>query len=197
MRQHNNCLKTASSSTDDLPNDAAADNADAEKEMSPIEARIRERHATVHALPAQGHGIREIARELHMGGNTVRRTARAAVPEKLLSGRHQPRPSRLDPYKAHLDKRWAEGFTNAIHLHAELQGLGYCGSYQVISDYLRPRRRRRIRVVAPAPPGVRQVTGWMMRHPNHLGDEERRQLLRFSCCRRVVTVHDPCGMPVG
>ncbi|MEV7163334.1 restriction endonuclease [Streptomyces microflavus] len=22
-------------------------------------------------------------------------------------------------------------------------------------------------------------------------------LLRFSCCRRVVTVHDPCGMPVG
>ncbi|MEV6655388.1 hypothetical protein [Streptomyces sp. NPDC051219] len=31
--------------------------------MSPIEARIRERHATVHALLAQGHGIREIARD--------------------------------------------------------------------------------------------------------------------------------------
>ncbi|MFF3059898.1 helix-turn-helix domain-containing protein [Streptomyces sp. NPDC057909] len=51
--------------------------------MSPIEARIRERHAAIHALLAQGHSIREIARELHMGGNTVRRTARAASPEEL------------------------------------------------------------------------------------------------------------------
>ncbi|MFF6983809.1 transposase [Streptomyces sp. NPDC008343] len=129
-----------------------------------VERSVR-RHNT---LLAQGHGIREIARELHMGGNTVRRTARAAVPEELLSGRRQPRPSQLDPYKPHLDKRWAAGFTNAIHLHAELQELGYSGSYQTISDYLRSRRRRRIRVVAPAPPGVRQVTGWMMRHPDHL-----------------------------
>lgn len=176
VRRHSNCLETAASRADGLPNDAAAaDRADAQEKVSPIEARIRERHATVHALLAQGHGIREIARELHMGGNTVRRAARATAPEELLSGRHQPRPSQLDPYKHHLDKRWAEGFTNAIHLHAELQDLGYRGSYQTISDYLRPRRRRRIRVVAPAPPGVRQVTGWMMRHPDHLGDEERRQ----------------------
>ncbi|MFJ3175362.1 helix-turn-helix domain-containing protein [Streptomyces roseus] len=95
------------------------------KAMSPIEARIRERHTAVHALLAQGHGIREIARELHIGGNTVRRTARAEAPEQLLAGRHQPRPSQLDPYKAHLDKRWSEGCTNAIEPHAELQELGY------------------------------------------------------------------------
>lgn len=165
VSRHTHCLKTAAMRADGLTNEAVADPADTEKEISPIEARIRERHATVHALLAQGHGIREIARELHMGGNTVRRTARAATPEELLTGRHQSRPSQLDPYKPHLDKRWVEGHTNAIHLHAELQELGYRGSYQTISDYLRPRRRRRIRVVAPAPPGVRQVTGWMTRHP--------------------------------
>lgn len=107
VRRHNNCLKSAAVSDEGLTNDAVADHADAEKEMSPIEARIRERHATVHALLAQGHGICEIARELHMGGNTVRRTARAETPEQLLTGRRQPRPSQLDPYKAHLDKRWA------------------------------------------------------------------------------------------
>lgn len=161
VRRHNGCQKAAAIRADGLANDAVADHADTEKEMSPIEARIRERHATVHALLAQGHGIREIARELHMGGNTVRRTARAAAPEELLSGRRQPRPSQLDPYKPHLDKRWAAGLTNAIHLHAELQDLGYRGSYQTISDYLRPRRRRRIRVVAPAPPGA----GVMRAHP--------------------------------
>ncbi|MWA16185.1 ISL3 family transposase [Streptomyces sp. BA2] len=174
VRRHSHCLKAAGTSADGLVNDTGA--AEVEQFMSPIEARIRERHATIHRLLAQGHGIREIARELHMGGNTVRRTARAAAPEELLSGRHQPRRSQLDPYKAHLDQRWAQGFTNAVHLHAELRAFGYQGGYQPISDYLQPRRRRRIRVVAPAPPGVRQVTGWMMRHPEHLGIEERRQL---------------------
>lgn len=146
IRRHNDCLKKVAVRDDGQTNDAVADHADAEKEMSPVEVRIRERHATVHALPAQGHGIRDIARELHMGGNTVRRTARAADPEELLSGRRRPRPSRLDPCKPHLDTRWAAGFTNAIHLDAELQGFGYRGSYQPISDYLRSRRRRRIRV---------------------------------------------------
>ncbi|GHC89574.1 transposase [Streptomyces flavofungini] len=111
-----------------------------------------------------------------MGGNTVRRAARAETPEQMFNGRHQPRPSQLDPFKAHLDRRWAEGHTNAIHLHADLKERGYQGSYQTISDYLRPRRRRRILIVGPAPPGVRQVTGWMMRHPDHLREEDREQL---------------------
>ncbi|WP_308380170.1 ISL3 family transposase [Streptomyces sp. ISL-43] len=175
VRRHNACLKP-STGPDSTANISTADPASTAKAMSPIEARIRERHTIVHALLDQGHGIREIARELHIGGNTVRRTARAETPEQLLTGRHQARPSQLDPYKAHLDKRWAEGCTNAIDLHAELQGLGYRGHYQTISDYLRPRRRQRIRVVGPAPPGVRQITGWMMRHPDRLRDEDRQQL---------------------
>ncbi|MFD0297169.1 ISL3 family transposase [Streptomyces sp. NPDC127118] len=116
VRQHTRCLQPPCSDPSDLP-DIELPPA---KEMSPIEARIRERHAIVHALLDQGHGIREIARELHIGGNTVRRSARAATPEELLGGRRQPRPSQLDPYKPYLDKRWAEGHTNAVHLHAEL-----------------------------------------------------------------------------
>ncbi len=158
--------------------------------MSPIEGRIRDRHATIHALLAEGHGIREIARELHMGGNTVRRNARAAVPEQLLTGRRQPRPGQLDPYKPYLDERWAEGHTNAIQLHAELQNLGYHGSYQIISDYLRPRRRRRIRVVPPAPPGIRRVTGWMMRNPENLADKEGEQFAALLAhCPELRALH--------
>ncbi|MFF9915313.1 transposase [Streptomyces sp. NPDC013457] len=163
---------------------------DATKAMSRNETRIRERHATIHAPLAQGHGIPEIARERHIDGNAVRRNAPAAVPEQLLTGRHRPRPSRLDPYKPHLDKRWAEGHTNAIQLHAELHKLGYRGSYQIISNCLWPRRRRRIRVVPPAQPGVRRVTGWMMRHPERLGHEEREQFTAvLAPCPQLKALH--------
>ncbi|MFF8618794.1 ISL3 family transposase [Streptomyces sp. NPDC015350] len=186
VRQHTGCLRSPSSGPGDLP-DLEPPPA---QEMSSFEARIRERHALVHGLLDQGHGIREIARELHMGGNTVRRCARAATPEQLLGSRRQPRPSQLDPYKSHLDKRWAEGFTNAIQLHSELQALGYRGSYQIISNYLRPRRRRRIRVVEPAPPGVRQVTGWITRHPDRLSESEGKQLSEvFTRCPELTAAH--------
>ncbi|MFF1838010.1 transposase [Streptomyces sp. NPDC058231] len=188
IRLHSNCLQTAVTSPDDLTSDG--DSVEATKATSPIEARIRERHATIHALLAQGHCIREIAREVHIGGNTVRRNARAAVPEQLLSGRRQPRPSQLDPYKPHLDKLWAEGHTNAIQLHVELQNLGYRGSYQIISDYLRPRRRRRIRTVPPAPPGIRRIIDWMMRHPENLSDSESEQFAAIlSHCLELAALH--------
>ncbi|MFD3657778.1 ISL3 family transposase [Streptomyces sp. NPDC058620] len=186
VRRHTGCLPSPGSGPGDPPEIEPP----LATEMSPIEARIRERHAIVHALLHQGHGIREIARELHIGGNTVRRCARAATAEELLGGRRQSRPSQLDPYKSHLDKRWAEGFTNAIQLHSELQGLGYSGSYQIISHYLRPRRRRRIRVVGPPPPGLRQVTGWIMRHPDRLSESEGKQLAEIlTRCPELAAAH--------
>ncbi|MFB7311917.1 transposase [Streptomyces sp. NPDC056192] len=58
---------------------------------------------------------------------------------------------------------------------------------------MRPRRRR-IHVVAPTPPGVRQVTGWMMRHPDHLGDEERRQFIAvLAQCPELTAIHRHVG----
>ncbi|WP_443333126.1 ISL3 family transposase [Streptomyces sp. CB02058] len=186
VRRHTGCLPSPISGPGDPPEIEPP----LATEMSPIEARIRERHAIVHALLHQGHGIREIARELHIGGNTVRRCARAATPEELLGGRRQSRPSQLDLYKSHLDNRWAEGITNAVQLHSELQGLGYRGSYQIISHYLRPRRRRRIRVVGPAPPGLRQVTGWIMRHPDRLSESEGKQLAEtLTRCPELAAAH--------
>ncbi|MGX1886829.1 transposase [Streptomyces sp. NPDC055287] len=80
VRRHNDCRKKVTVRDGGRTNDAVAGHADAEKEMSPIEARIRERHATAPALLAQGHGIREVAREPHMGGNTP-----SAAPHELRS----------------------------------------------------------------------------------------------------------------
>lgn len=185
VRPHTRCLQPPCSDPGDLP-DIELPPA---KELSPIEARIRERHAIVHALLDQGHGIREIARELHMGGNTVRRSARAATPEELLGSRRQPRPSQLDPYKPYLDKRWV-------------------GPHQCRSPARRAQRawlprqlpdhqqlpaatgRRRIRVVGPAPPGLRQVTGWIMHHPDRLSESEAKRLAEvLTRCPELAAAH--------
>ncbi|MGW7367846.1 ISL3 family transposase [Streptomyces sp. NPDC054841] len=101
-------------------------------------------------------------------------------------------PQAIDPATKlpYLDRRWAKGHTNAVHLHAELKKLGYQGNYQIISDYLRPRRRRRIRVVRPAPPGVRQVTGWIMRHPDRLSESGDKQLTEvLTRCPELAAAH--------
>ncbi|MEV7440655.1 hypothetical protein AB0O22_05810 [Streptomyces sp. NPDC091204] len=58
VRLHSTCLKAAVISPDGQTLGADVDSVDPTKAMSPVEARIRERHATIHALPAQGHGIR-------------------------------------------------------------------------------------------------------------------------------------------
>ncbi|MFI0264978.1 transposase [Streptomyces sp. NPDC017056] len=93
-----------------------------------------------------------------------------------MTGRRQPCRTQLGPCKPYVGKRLAEGCTNAVRLHAELTELGYQGTYRILSHYLRPRRRRRIRTVGPEPPGVRQITAWVMRPPDRLRDDERRQL---------------------
>ncbi|MFB9476600.1 ISL3 family transposase [Nonomuraea salmonea] len=143
-----------------------------------IAARTRERHTAVHALLEQGQGLREIARLLSLGRNTVRRFARVTSPEDLLvhngTGR---RPKNLEIHDSYLRKRWAEGCTNAELLHQELQALGYRGGSATVRQYVRPWRDG----TPPAPtstrpPTVRQATGWFLRNPAHLDPDEHRQL---------------------
>ncbi|GAB3901646.1 hypothetical protein GCM10029964_090760 [Kibdelosporangium lantanae] len=68
--------------------------------------RARERHAAVHALLAEGASIRAIGARLGLACSTVRRFARAACVEELLTrygtGR---RPSLLEEFKPYLHQR--------------------------------------------------------------------------------------------
>jgi transposase len=114
----------------------------------------------IHARLEQGQGLREIARQLSLGRNTVRRFARATSPESLLvhdgTGR---RPKNLQAYDSYLRKRWAEGCTNAELLYQELQALGYHGSGTTVRQYVRPWRAGMPPALASArPPTVRQAT---------------------------------------
>ena len=90
----------------------------------------------IYELKGAGRGIREIARELDVSWNTVRRYLKS--PEAL---RPKPRPmrgSKLDPYTGHIDRRMGEGLSNCRVLDREVRALGYEGSYSTVVQYVDP-----------------------------------------------------------
>ncbi|MGW3635672.1 hypothetical protein ACWD7F_37090 [Streptomyces sp. NPDC005122] len=124
----------------------------------------------------QGRPQRPIARELGLSRNTVRRFARAATWQELVTGKWQCLPGILDDFKPYLHQRWNEDCTAAATLFEEITAAGYRGGLTVLRDYLRPLRsgappREKVR-----PPSVRQVTGWITRHPDSVTLEEALKL---------------------
>jgi transposase len=138
--------------------------------------RARRHHALVHGLLAEGRSLREIARHLGWGLHTVQRYARAATWQELADGRWQgPRPSKLDPFKPCLDQHAGEGHGSFTRLFREIRALGYDGSYSVVRDYLcqiRPAKAP----LPQVPPTVRDVTGWLTRHPDSLAEDDKPRL---------------------
>ncbi|WP_256215570.1 hypothetical protein [Streptomyces sp. Ag109_O5-10] len=117
----------------------------------------------VHDLLAQGYARRATARHLGWSLNTVLRYARAANWQDTLR-ENRPRPSRLDPYKPHLERRFTAGCTNVARLHRELIAENAPVTYQMVRAYVATLRAAPPQ--APPPPStVRWVTGWLTRHP--------------------------------
>jgi len=89
-------------------------------------------------------------------------------------------PSPLDEHKPYLNQRWNQGATSARQLHAELRARGYRGSYPTVARYLQPFRKLATAPPAvPAPPKTRQVTGWILRDPATLDDDEKQTLAQI------------------
>jgi transposase len=144
--------------------------------VGPFAERARRHHQVVHDLVGQGHGIRSIARQLGWGRHTVQRYARASSWQELVDGKWQgTRTSMLDPFKPHLRQGWEQGCTNAAELYRQLTARGFAGSYGLVRDFLE-QYRSLPSAIAPAPPTVRQVTGWLTRHPDRLTADEHLQL---------------------
>ena len=95
----------------------------------------------IYELKGAGRSIREIARELDVSRNTVRRYLKS--PEAMRPKARPPRGSKLDPHLEYIDLRMAEGLENCRVLDREIRALGYQGSYSTVVQYVRPRRRCR------------------------------------------------------
>lgn len=125
-------------------------------------------------LLKQGHSRRAIARYLGWGLNTVLRYASAPHWQNTLR-ENRPRPSRLDPYKPYLERRFAEGCTSVTRLHRELLAEDAPVTYQMVRAHIASLRA--CPPQAPPPPAtVRQVTGWLTRHPTTLSEEDHARL---------------------
>jgi len=148
-----------------------------------LAARTRERHAAVHELLQAGESQHAVSRILSLSRPTVRRFARAASPDELMDGA-LGKGSKLDPFQPYLHQRWNDGVTDATILHAELRQRGFAGSVRTVRRHVAPFRGTAAAPdPVPAVPKARQITRWLLTHPEHLqpGERSRLDAVRASC----------------
>ncbi|MFJ3235812.1 hypothetical protein [Streptomyces sp. NPDC086787] len=145
-----------------------------------IVKRLREQHAAAHQLWEQEMSKAAIGRKLGLHQATVRKLVNARSAEDVVAKSLQ-RAHVVDPYIGHLHRRWNEGVRNAAQLYREIQELGYPGGELAVQRHLRRYRTGRGYAPAPGPkaPSVREVTSWIMTHPEHLRDEYADKLHRL------------------
>jgi transposase len=96
----------------------------------------------IRVLAKHGQGIREIAREVGVSRNTVRRYLRA--PEAGRYSSRPPRAAKLDPHRDYVVARLAAAAPEMIPvkvLLGELQARGYAGGYTMLKVFVASLRK--------------------------------------------------------
>ncbi|MCE3223346.1 MAG: transposase [Nitrospira sp.] len=102
----------------------------------------REDFMMIHAWAKRGLYLCDIAKQVGVHPRTIRRAlARGGAP----AARASRRGSRLDRYRADIDRLLAEDVWNAVVIFRELQAKGYTGRLSILRDYIRPKRALRVR----------------------------------------------------
>jgi transposase len=143
----------------------------------------------VKSLKAQGLSNNEIARQLKVHKQTVRRYVAAPhFPEQAPPSFKKTRTSQLQPYHPYLLGRWKAGCHNHRQLWRELVEQGYGGGFVGVYIYIRQRREEfplefDAAEVVPAKkefksrgavPTLRQISWWITSQREKL--EERQQV---------------------
>ncbi len=144
------------------------------------------RYEAVRRLQAEGVGLREIGRRLHLARKTVRRFAHAdSFPARQPRSR---RPTLLTPYEPYLRHRWAEGCHTATILWQEVRARGFRGRYSAFAGHLKRWRDHTGRRLDGGPPppkpvSVQQASWQLLRPAETLRPEEQAYVraLRERC----------------
>jgi transposase len=134
----------------------------------------------VKRLLAEGQSVSAISRTLGMDRKTVRKLAGATMVPKRQDARR--RPSKLDPHVDYLERRLADGVTNATRLEMELRERGYTGKHTILRAWVaqhRPPRAKTEPVVRfETEPGQQAQVDWADCGPVLL-DGTRGRLMAF------------------
>lgn len=97
------------------------------------------RSLTIKGLQREGKALREIARELKISRNTVRRHARceSAAPPRGKGGR----PSKVRRFADYLWRRWSEGEHNGVRLYGEIKERGFTGDVSGVWRFVQAWRQ--------------------------------------------------------
>jgi transposase len=92
----------------------------------------------IKQMRERGCYLRDIAAEVEVSEKTVRRALKRSGPAaKRRSGQ---RESKLDSYKAEVDRLLGENVWNAQVILAHIRDRGYSGGRTLLCDYIRPKR---------------------------------------------------------
>ena len=120
-------------------------------------ARRQARYEQAERLLADGLPLRDAAVRLGVDPRTLRRwreLGHAPLWDRRPSG------SILDPFRAHLERRWAEGCGNARQLWRELVGLGFAGRPSIVRVWTGRRRKADAGAGVPSPGQVPRPRRW-------------------------------------
>jgi transposase len=80
----------------------------------------------------------------------------------------QPRPVQAAPCSAY--------HRGAVSLQREITAQGFTGKYGIVRAFVEQHRTRPDLSKVAKPPSVREVTGWICRHPDHLVERDTDRL---------------------
>jgi transposase len=130
----------------------------------------KEDFMVIHALAQRGLYVCDIAKQVGVHPRTVSRAlVRGGAPP-----RSSRRGSRLDPYRAEIDRLLAEEVWNAVVIFRELQAKGYTGRLSILRAYIQPKRALRVRratVRFETAPGRQLQCDWAEQRTRIAGEE--------------------------
>jgi transposase len=109
-----------------------------------------------------------------VSGRLAGTSAGSIKPSLSMPGPRQA--SSLDRFKPYLSERIASGCLKASVLHREVVAQGFTGSYSIVRRFVEQHRARPDLRAIPKPLSIRQVTGWICRHPDNLPDRDTERL---------------------
>lgn len=118
----------------------------------------------IRVLAKHGKGVREIAREMGVSRNTVRRYVRDAQAARYKD--RPQRPAKIDPFRPYIVERLAAAAPDLIPakvLFDEIRERGYDGGYTMVKAFvatLKPAARPDPVVRFETPPGQQMQVDW-------------------------------------